>query len=170
MCGQPLELAETAEETMGSGTTNARCPRQPIIDLSSLAVVIPAASSWLMSVVQVMNLFLGSKILRSRKSNSQPRIVLISVRPASAISLSRASMLSLEIGLPGWFGHAVALMARREADCPRVMLLVPGMSTIKRITSSMWMLCRLIGMLTINSIPAPKGMSMLRRTPGSTSG
>lgn len=90
-----------------------------------------------MSDLHAINLFSGSNIVRQQKSHSQPRIILISINPDSTNSFSHASMLSWGIGSLGCFGRAVVSMASREADSLQAMLLVPGLSTVRSMRSSM---------------------------------
>ncbi len=81
--------------------TKVRCPSCPIVKPSSLVVVVPWVSRVLMFVIQAMNLFSGREIQRHLKSNSQPRMIFILVRPAFAISLSLVSMLLQGMGFSG---------------------------------------------------------------------
>ena len=81
--------------------TRVRCPRWPIVDLSSLAMVVLFKRSWLMFVVQVTNLFSRREIISCLKLKSQPRMTFDSAGPASALSLSLASMLSRGVGSSG---------------------------------------------------------------------
>jgi hypothetical protein len=120
-----------AEEMMDSRKDQSEVTKSTNGHSSSLAVDNPSTSSLLMVDVQAMNLFSGREISRRRKSNDQPRIIFFSERPASALSLSLASMLLWGMGSLGWFSHAVASMARSAAACPRATLLEPGMSTVR---------------------------------------
>ncbi len=54
------------------GTTKVRCPSSPIVDLSSLAVVIPWTSRVLIIVIQAINVFLGREIRRCLNWNPNP--------------------------------------------------------------------------------------------------
>jgi hypothetical protein len=49
------------------GMTRVRCPKRPIVDSSSSAVVVSFERSWLMFVVQATNLFSGREIISHLK-------------------------------------------------------------------------------------------------------
>ena len=84
------------------GTTRARCPKRPIVDLSSFAVVVSFERSWLTFIVQATNLISGREIISPLKSKSQPRMTFNSAGPASALSfLSLVSMLLRGVGSSG---------------------------------------------------------------------
>ncbi len=69
-----------------------RCPRHPIMLLTSLAVVVHCWMIILIRFVQAMNLFFGSWTRRHRVSRSHPKMVFCSSNPASAWSLFLASI------------------------------------------------------------------------------
>jgi hypothetical protein len=69
-----------------------------------------------------------------------PKMIFSSSSLASANSLFLVTITSREIGSFGCFGCAVAWIASRPAAADLARLSVPGMSTVRGIMSSMYLL------------------------------
>ena len=109
-----------------------------------------------------MYLFSGRDIVIVRKFNNQPRMILVSDSPVSAMSFFRASMSSRGRGSKGETSLATAVSPRRGARSSRVALSVPSRLTVSPMKSSMYrstMPRASIGMSTMRSRPIPKGTS-----------
>ena len=84
-----------------NGTTSDRWVRRPIVVSSVGAVVVCSCKNVSIDSVQAVYLFSGSEIIRRRKSHFHPNIILISERPASAISFVVAAIGCRGIGSDG---------------------------------------------------------------------
>ena len=118
-----------------------------------------------------MNLFSGRDIVIVRKFSSQPRMILVSERPVSAMSLFRASMSSRGKGSKGETSRDTAVRPSRGARSSLVALSVLSRSTVSPMKSSMYkstMPLASTGMSTIKSHPIPKGVSSSRVSLGGT--
>ena len=109
-----------------------------------------------------MNLFSGRDIVIVRKFNNQPRMILVSDRPVSAMSFFRASMSSQGKGSKGETSRDTAVRPSRGARSSLVALSVLLRSTVSPMKSSMYkstMPLASTGLLMIKSRPILKGTS-----------
>ena len=84
------------------GNTMLRWTSLPMLHSSSFGFVDLFVIISLIALDHAVNLFIGSLTVRVLKSKNQPRMVLVSSRPASAISFARAAIGSL--GRVDWTG------------------------------------------------------------------
>ena len=120
-----------------NGTAIPMCPSRPMMLSISFAVVVPRVSTDERSSVHATNLLLGSERRRRRVSISQPSTVFCSSRPASALSLLRASKSSRGIGSLMCLGRAVTSIARSVALSHLTTLSVPSITIVVSMKSSM---------------------------------
>ena len=113
-----------------NGTAIPICPSRPMMLSISFVVVVPHFSTDERISVHAINLLSGSERRRRRMSISHPSTVLCSSRPASVLSLLRASKSSHGIGSLMCFGHALTSMARRVARSHLITLSVPSMTIV----------------------------------------
>jgi hypothetical protein len=86
------------------GTTSTRCPSCPIVDSSSLAVVVPSAISLLTFAVQAMNLFSGRDIHNCLKG-----LMGMLTRSSSPLPEGMSSPSSVRLGNKCWLGAKILL-------------------------------------------------------------
>ena len=119
-----------------SGIARPRCTRRPMLVSSTLAVTVPSLSICSMAAAQATSLLSGSLIRRRRKSISHPRIVFVSWRRASAVSLLMASIVSRGIGSFKSSGRARVLVPSSGPRSHQTRLSVPSTSTVSETISS----------------------------------
>ncbi len=70
-----------------NGRTRERCPSLPIVDSNSFVLTRFEFRMTLIPSVHAVNLLSGREMISQRKSHLHPRMILISLRLASASSL-----------------------------------------------------------------------------------
>jgi hypothetical protein len=149
-----------------NGTAIPICPSHPMMLSISFAVVVPHFSTDERISVHAIDLLSGSERRRRRVSISHPSTVFCSSRHASELSLLRASKSSRGIGSLMCFGHALISMARRMARSHLITLLVPSMTIVVSMKSSMLMSPVPRGSIGMSTICSAMGQGVSGGVPG----